>query len=117
MDGNPQKGFFNYLDIKRVLQNLIINAGYVTKSEGKIEINVKELNDTTLISIKDYGCGIPEEIKSVLLKENYTSKPDGNGFGLMSCKEIIEDYHHEKIYFESEAGKGTEFHFTIGNSN
>ena len=117
VDGKPQKGIFNSLDIKRVLQNLIINAGYVTKKAGKIDINVKEINDTTLISVKDYGCGIPEELKSVLLNENFTSKPDGNGFGLMSCKEIIEDYHQGKIYFESEEGKGTEFHFTLGHAD
>jgi signal transduction histidine kinase len=51
------------------------------------------------------------------LKETYTTKPDGNGFGLMSCKEIIEDLHQGKIFFESEEGKGTTFHFTIAHAS
>lgn len=116
IDGNPRKGFFNYLDIKRVLQNLIINAGYVTKMDGQIDIHVKEQGETTLISVKDYGKGIPEDIKSLLLKECISTKEDGYGFGLMSCREIIEDHHQGKIYFDSEEGKGAEFHFTIGHA-
>lgn len=115
VDGNPKKGFFNYLDIKRVLQNLIINAGYVTKKAGQIDIHVKEVDGTTVISVKDYGNGIPEDIKSLLLKESISTKPDGYGFGLMSCREIIEDHHGGKIYFESEEGKGAEFHFSLGH--
>lgn len=114
---NLKTGFFNSLDIKRVLQNLLINAGYVTKKEGHINVNIKDLNDSIQVSIEDFGCGIPEEIKTILLKETYTTKSDGNGFGLMSCKEIIEEFHQGKIFFESEVGKGTTFHFTIAHAN
>ena len=49
----------------------------------------------------------------MILNENYTSKPDGNGFGLMSCKEIVQELHSGKIGFESELGKGTTFYFTL----
>ncbi len=113
VEAEIRKGYFNYLDIKRVLQNLIINAGYVTEKNGKIEINIKDRNDGVQFSVKDYGCGIKDEIKPFLLKEIYTSKSDGNGFGLMSCREIIEKDHHGKIWFESEWGEGTTFFFTI----
>jgi signal transduction histidine kinase len=117
VDGKIRTALFNYLDIKRVLQNLVINAGYVSEKNSDIEIHVKDLNDMVQVSVKDYGAGVPEDIKPLLLRENYTSKPDGNGFGLMSCKEIIEEFHHGTICFESEEGKGTTFHFTIGHSN
>ena len=113
VDGALRKGYFNYLDIKRVLQNLIINAGYVTEKNGKIDINIKDLNDVTQISVQDYGCGIKDDLKPILLKEIYTSKSDGNGFGLISCREIIEKDHEGKIWFESEWGKGTTFNFTL----
>ena len=103
----------NYLDIKRVLQNLILNAGYVTEKGGNILVSVEDLEDCLQVSVKDNGCGIPDEIKPILLKENYTNKPEGHGFGLMSCKELIEDFHQGRIWFESEAGKGANFHFTI----
>ena len=111
--GEVPKGHFNYLDIKRVLQNLLINAGHASEPNTTIDIQCKALNDCIQVIVKDHGAGIPEEIKPLLLKENYTTKPDGNGFGLMSCKEIIEDLHQGAIHFESEVGKGTSFFFTI----
>jgi signal transduction histidine kinase len=117
VDGKVKKALYNYLDIKRVLQNLIINAGYASPKSSSIEVHVKDLNDMVQVSVKDYGEGIPDDIKPILLNENYTSKPDGNGFGLMSCKEIIEDFHDGSIHFESEVGKGTTFHFTICHGN
>jgi len=78
----PQKkAVFNYLDIKRVVQNLLLNAGYVTEKNGMIEVDIKNLKKTIKVTIKDYGDGIPKDIQQVLFEENYTSKPDGNGFG------------------------------------
>lgn len=112
----PVTAKINYLDIKRVLQNLIINAGYATQKGKKITVEVKPLDDWVEISIVDQGAGIPDEIKPLLLNENYTSKPDGHGFGLMSCKAIIEDFHQGKISFESEFGKGTRFYFRLPRS-
>ena len=103
----------NYLDIKRVLQNLILNSGYATAKGEAINIYTKDTHDLIEISVEDQGTGIPEDIKTLLLKENYTSKPDGNGFGLMSCKEIILEFHKGKIGFQSELGKGSTFYFTL----
>jgi signal transduction histidine kinase len=107
------KVYINYLDIKRVLQNLILNSGYASAKGEAINIYIKDIHDLIEISVEDQGTGIPEDIKSLLLKENYTSKPDGNGFGLMSCVEIIEDFHGGKIGFESELAKGATFYFTL----
>ncbi|MDH3256184.1 MAG: ATP-binding protein [Nitrospinota bacterium] len=103
----------NYLDIKRVLQNLIINAGYATESGKKITVSIQPLDDWVEISVEDEGTGIPEDVKPILLHDNYTSKPDGHGFGLMSCKAIIENHHQGKIGFDSEWGRGTRFFFRL----
>lgn len=108
-----EKAFINYLDIKRVVQNLLLNAGYVSDKNGIIEINIKNLKHKIKISIKDNGCGIPKEIQKGLFLESYSSKPEGDGFGLLSAREIIEDYHQGKIGFKSEEGKGTTFFFTL----
>lgn len=108
-----EKAFINYLDIKRVVQNLLLNAGYVSDKNGIIEINIKNLKHKIKISIKDNGCGIPKEIQKGLFLESYSSKPEGDGFGLLSAREIIEDYHQGKIGFKTEEGKGTTFFFTL----
>lgn len=110
---NIKKASFNFLDIKRVLQNLMINAGYVTEKGGKIVISVEDLDDELRVSIADYGPGIPDEVRPLLFQEYFTTKPEGNGFGLLSCREIIEECHKGKIWFESEVDVGTTFYFTI----
>jgi signal transduction histidine kinase len=111
--GEIPEGYFNSLDIKRVLQNLIINAGYASENDGQIEIIIENIKDKIQVSVRDHGEGIPEDIRPLLLNETFTTKPDGNGFGLMSCREIIQDFHMGEISFESELGKGTTFCFTL----
>ncbi|CAI2717738.1 sensor histidine kinase [Nitrospina watsonii] len=112
-NGISHRGRFNYLDIKRVVQNLLINAGYVTEAEGEIHVFMKNVGDRLQVAIQDFGCGISSDIQEVLFKDVYTSKPDGNGFGLLSCREIIEDLHQGRIWFETEQGKGSTFLFEI----
>lgn len=105
----------NVLDLKRVLQNLIINAGYASEKGGKIEVHLDHKGDGVRISIVDYGSGIPDDIKPLLLKEQYTTNPDDHGLGLLSCREIVEKYHGGKFDFESKMGKGSTFYFEVPN--
>lgn len=103
----------NFLDIKRFIQNTIINAGYITEKGETINVDVKSLDESFQVSIKDYGCGIPEDIQPLLLKESITTKGEaGNGLGLLSCREIIKDQHAGKFWFESKTGEGITFFFT-----
>ena len=99
----------NFLGIKRVIQNTIINAGYVTEKGGTIKVDIKSVDESCQVSITDYGCGIPEDIQPLLLKEeSITTKGDeGNGLGLLSCREIIQDLHGGKFWFKSKVGEET----------
>ena len=111
--GDSFEAVFNPLDIQRVLQNLIINAGYVTENGGKVDIGINKADRALKVSITDKGCGIPEEVQEYLFKDSLTTKSDGNGLGLLSCKGIIEENHQGKLWFETKTGKGTTFHFTL----
>jgi signal transduction histidine kinase len=111
--GDSLDAVVNPLDIQRVLQNLIINAGYVTEGGGLIDIGLSRNDDNLNVSVTDYGCGIPEEVQGYLFKDSLTTKSDGNGLGLLSCKGIVEENHQGKLWFETAAGKGTTFHFTL----
>ena len=112
-EGDSLDAVFNPLDIQRVLQNLIINAGYVTEDKGKISVRVIRNKGFLRVSIIDKGSGIPEDVQGYLFKDTLTTKKDGNGLGLLSCKGIIEENHQGKLWFETESGKGTTFHFTL----
>jgi len=110
---NVGEATFNALDIKRVLQNLVINAGCVTPTGGSICVSVSAAENDIHVEVKDHGGGIPDEIRPLLFKETLTTKKDGNGLGLLSCKSVIEESHQGRLWYESEVGKGTIFHFTI----
>jgi len=112
-EGDSLDAIFNPLDIQRVLQNLIINAGYVTQSEGKVDVRIVQNDGFLKVSVTDKGCGILEDVQEYLFKDTLTTKKDGNGLGLLSCRGIVEENHQGKLWFETEVGKGTTFHFTL----
>ena len=82
--------------IKVVLINLVINAIQAIDGEGKIKITSKLKGDKVIIQIEDSGPGISEEILENIFEPLYTTKQEGTGLGLASCKSIIEQ-HHGKI--------------------
>ncbi|KAA0990071.1 ATP-binding protein [Dyadobacter aurulentus] len=98
----------------RALNNLIVNAIKFSPIGGKIEIAGSQSSEGFLISVKDYGLGIPENQASRIFDPFTSSKRPGTageqpfGLGLYITKQIIEA-HHGRIWFESEDGKGTTF--------
>ena len=62
-----------------------------------------------MVSVKDTGAGIPDEIKEKILEPFFSTKPvgKGTGLGLSLCFGIIES-HGGRLEFKSSAGKGTE---------
>ncbi|HIE36039.1 MAG TPA: HAMP domain-containing histidine kinase [Candidatus Omnitrophica bacterium] len=110
-----------YMDknlIERVLVNLINNAIKFTPQGGKITVKCKKEKEKAIVSVSDTGCGIEKENLDKIFQEffridnpvNRTLR--GSGLGLSLVRRII-DTHREKIWVESEVGKGTIFYFTL----
>jgi PAS domain S-box-containing protein len=107
----------NMQQITAVFQNLIGNSiKYQGENIPEIEISAHQRDDEWLFSVKDNGIGIEEwfseRIFIVFQKLHDHKKYPGSGIGLALCKRIVEK-HGGKIWFESEAGKGTIFYFTL----
>ncbi len=108
--------------IGTVLRNLISNAIKFTKPGGEIIISAIENQAEIMVSVKDNGIGIPQEMIGKLFRidENYTTSGTNNergtGLGLILCKEFVEK-HGGKIWFESKQGEGSAFHFSIPKIN
>ncbi|MDJ0695611.1 ATP-binding protein [Mastigocoleus sp. MO_188.B34] len=68
-------------------------------------------NTTVIIRIKDNGPGIPEEIKSHIFDNLFTTKSvgQGTGLGLAIARQIVEENHGGRLSFNSTLGEGTEF--------
>ncbi|MBX9850349.1 MAG: GHKL domain-containing protein [Cytophagaceae bacterium] len=102
--------------INQVFMNIINNAIHaITKrkyerNEGIIIIKTSEKDDKVVISIKDNGTGIPEELKTKIFDPFFTTKDvgEGTGLGLSIVYNIVES-HNGSIDVKSELGKGTEF--------
>jgi len=98
--------------IQQVLINLIRNAGHASEPKSRIEIELEKSNNFWLIKVRDYGKGIPDEIKEKVWEPFFTTKSTGTGLGLDICKKIIEN-HNGEIWFDSEVGKGTIFYIKL----
>ena len=108
----------NFLRLKQVFQNLILNAIKFTtpKVQPLINIRLEDKDTFWQFSVQDNGIGIEEEYKDKIFqmfqKLNTIDKYEGSGIGLAICKKIV-NAHQGEIWLESEIGKGTTFYFTI----
>jgi len=89
---------------------------YNGKPNETIDFIIEEntVNNQIIISICDKGCGLPEQVKEKLFKEMVTTKgKNGTGLGLFMSYSNIRAHFNGTITFESEQGKGTNFHIIL----
>jgi PAS domain S-box-containing protein len=98
--------------LRRILQNLCINAIQAMPNGGKLTVKATERDSKAVISVKDTGEGIPEQLRSKLFMPLVTTKAKGQGFGLAVIKRMTEALGGE-VTFESQVGKGTKFLVTL----
>jgi signal transduction histidine kinase len=75
-----------------VLANMINNSIQAIETDGEIVIDAYEDDKNSIIKIKDSGSGIPNEIASKIFEPLFTTKQQGTGLGLATCKNIVEQY-------------------------
>ena len=110
------------LRIKQVLNNLVGNAiKFTNKGQVTIGVTASEIGDgevTLRFSVSDTGVGIPEAAKSNLFQRfvqadtSTTREFGGTGLGLAICRQLVT-LMGGTIDFESRAGTGSTFWFTI----
>lgn len=89
--------------LTQIMINLFSNAVEAINQNGKIVITADEKH----ISIKDNGCGIPEEYLDKVFDLHYTTKPEGTGFGMYLVKQLVERLGI-MLKIHSVVGEGTE---------
>ncbi|MNI12741.1 Alkaline phosphatase synthesis sensor protein PhoR [compost metagenome] len=106
----PVKVLIDRERLKRVVQNILDNAlTYAEKTNGKIDIILRETKTSAIIEIKDNGKGILENKLPYIFERFYQvdpSRKSGSGLGLAIAKQIIEG-HDGKIWAKSAVGEGT----------
>ena len=77
-------------------------------------MNATKQDDNIIISIQDYGPGLPEKVKDKLFKEMITTKgKNGTGLGLYMSYSTIKAHFNGNITFETKQGQGTKFNIII----
>ena len=105
--------------VMQVLQNLVMNGIQAMPNGGYLDV---EARNTIIapgqdvlpagmyveLTVRDRGVGISPENLNRLFNEVFSTKADGNGIGLTTCKRFIQD-HQGDIRVQSTVGVGTEF--------
>ena len=103
----------NKLLIELLLSNLTENAIKACNGNGKVEIGVRQENDSAILYVKDNGVGMTKEQLEHVTEPFYrTDKArsrllGGTGLGLALC-DAIAKAHGTELDFTSTVGEGTE---------
>lgn len=93
--------------LKRVFLNIIINALEASQEGMEVRVRIEEQDGGVWVRVKDFGCGIPEEIIPKVFDPYFTTKEEGTGLGLSLSKQIVER-HGGSMGITSRVGEGTE---------
>ena len=102
-------GDVQYLEI--VFSNLLSNAYKYSKGKPEPIVTVTYMENDVIISIKDFGIGIPERNMKKLFTDFFRGDnvrdTEGTGLGLSIAKKFVE-MHDGKIICNSKENEGTE---------
>ena len=105
------------IQMQQVLLNLVINALDAIQDApvGRRKVLVateRTLTGAIRTSVRDYGNGIPEEVRARVFEQFFTTKAKGLGMGLAIVQTIIKS-HDGSIVAENADGGGARFYFTL----
>lgn len=102
--------------IGNVMHNLMENAVKYSDKEANVEVNIKQDEHFTIISVSDHGVGIDKKYQKKIFEQFYripaTHHKSGYGIGLAMVKYAVKA-HGGTIKVVSEPGKGSTFTFTL----
>lgn len=98
----------NVNSLVQVINNIISNAiqAYNGETNKCIDLSFNKDGNNIVISVQDYGCGMPSEVKDKLFKEMITTKgKNGTGLGMFMSYSTIRGHFSGDITFESAVRK------------
>jgi signal transduction histidine kinase len=96
--------------IRQIIMNLCINAIHAMEKGGLLTIATQVRGEEIVLSVRDTGPGVPEEIRGKIFLPFFTTKDVdvGTGLGLSVVHGIVKS-HRGRIKVVSNAGRGAEF--------
>lgn len=104
--------FCDAIKLEVVIANIVSNAisAIQERRPANPQIRIYSRNDAShhIIRIEDNGDGIPKENIQKIFEPLFTTRMQGTGLGLPTCKSIIEQ-HHGEIEVRSTVNSGSTF--------
>ncbi|HLO79044.1 MAG TPA: PAS domain S-box protein, partial [Magnetospirillum sp.] len=102
--------------LEQVVLNLARNGieamASIPAPRRKLSVDVRLDDGQVVVSVADWGPGIPDEVAADLFQPFFTTKAEGMGMGLNICRSIIE-FHQGRLWFEPNDGGGAVFRFSL----
>lgn len=105
--------------IEQILVNLLDNAIKYSPTGGQINIRSQRRGEQIEVSVQDNGIGIPPDRQTHIFERFYRAHAGlpydyatSMGIGLYLAHEFVR-LHGGQIWFESQEGKGSVFHFKL----
>ena len=105
--------------VGQVLINLLTNAVKYSPFANEVRIRLERTADKALVSIQDFGMGIPADQKARIFERFFqvssgtrAKNLTGLGIGLYISNEIVQR-HNGQMWVESTPGEGSTFYFTL----
>ncbi|MBS2026650.1 MAG: PAS domain S-box protein [Deltaproteobacteria bacterium] len=111
VQGDPER-------IRQVVDRLLDNAVRYSPEGGPVDVSLERAGASAVVSVEDHGVGIPKERQDRIFRRFFRAHAGtredygGLGLGLSICSEIVER-HGGRMWFESEEGVGSSFHFSL----
>lgn len=119
--GYPKNKKEVYADRERlgqVLTNLISNSVKYSAKEKEIIVKSEHIKNNIVISVQDFGNGIPEAEQKLIFNRFYRANSavdqhiSGIGLGLYVAMQIVKA-HHGRMWVKSTENKGSTFFLSI----
>ncbi|MDA1014079.1 MAG: ATP-binding protein [Planctomycetota bacterium] len=102
----PLQIYFDPLQLRQLLDNLLSNAHDAVGESGEIRVALRSTEDCHEIRVTDSGPGIPENLRTTVFDQFFTTKPQGIGLGLGICQQVVQR-HGGRIRVEEDNESGT----------
>jgi PAS domain S-box-containing protein len=95
--------------VKQAVLNIVLNGLQAMPNGGTLRLTVKREGDGALISVRDQGAGIPDNIRDKIFNLYFTTKTGGSGIGLAMAYRVVQ-LHHGSVEFSTIIDHGTTFY-------
>ena len=92
--------------LAQALMNLTLNAIQAAPDGSSVMLRARQWRSQRVaLAIEDRGSGLPDEVRSRLFTPFFTTKPNGTGLGLPSCRRIANELGGElRLYPRTRSG-------------